>query len=84
MEGKNGIKLILRDMLLILSVCISTVEHFRLGLLPTCGNHEIVLIRPADNPLESPSTLDANGDENKQTNKQTPFGAINVRQIPSD
>lgn len=57
-------KLILRDVLLILRVCISTVEHFRLKP-PKCGNHEIVLIRPADNALVSPNTLDPNGDENK-------------------
>lgn len=68
-------KLILRDVLLILRVCISTVEHFRLTTPqpPTppkkrkkkCGNHEIALIRPANNPLVSSDTLDPNGDEKK-------------------
>lgn len=57
-------KLILRDMLLILSVCISS-GAFQIKILQKCGNHEITLIRPADNPLKSPNTLDSNGDENK-------------------
>lgn len=63
---KNRTELILRDMLLILNVCISTLKHFRLkSLPPMCGNHEIALIRPADDSPLSPNTLDPNGDENK-------------------
>lgn len=58
-------KLILRDVLLILMVCMNTVEHFRLNS-PQNGNHEIILIRPGNKPLESPNILDLNSDLNNR------------------
>lgn len=66
-------ELILRDVLLILRVCINTVEHFRLKPPLICGNHEIALISPADNPLVSPNIMDSNGDENKPSSFYSKF-----------
>lgn len=67
-------KLILRDVLLILMVCMNTVKHFRLNS-PQNGNHEIILISPANKPLESPNILDFKSDLN---NRHSPLQQFNL------